>query len=288
MSLSGNGADLSLLLPDVAWYQRRAAQALLIAWILFALGLPMMIRLVVVIRATILNPHEEDPAGPIDAFVLLCGMVLEAIAVMLFHWASARRRTAAAVASWQVRGADGGRIAASALRRPISSMPRLRRWLDRRRASVVASSGLPDPERRMQLFLAARGRPGTRQERSDRFGESIAIDYERSLVLRRSVAVLISLAIICVGVIAAIGYIVDRNASGPYQVGRLMLLALPVLIPFVGVALRRSALGFGPVLARMMPVLRPRDGGIDRNTALAMLVKPRLHEIWTELHPLTP
>ena len=105
-------------------------------------------------------------------------------------------------------------------------------------------------------------------------------------MLRQGVAALICIALACVGAASVIGYVVDRTASIPYQVSRNVLMAAPLLIPFVGIGLSRSSTGFRPLAHRILPELRRRDGGADRNLALALLAKPRLYDVWAEMHPL--
>lgn len=281
-----NTSDVSLLLDDVGWHQKRARRSTAWGWLLLVVGLPLMVRLVIAGLAVRADPNAPDPWGPIDSLLIVGGIVCWSAALVLFRTTAVHRRATAALCYWQIFGADGRRLPVGMLRRRVASMPRLRSWLDRRHAFVVTPHSLPDAERRAQLFQAARSRTGTRQERADRFGEPIAIDFERVRMLRQGVAALICIALACVGAASVIGYVVDRTASIPYQVSRNVLMAAPLLIPFVGIGLSRSSTGFRPLAHRILPELRRRDGGADRNLALALLAKPRLYDVWAEMHPL--
>ncbi|MGN8027154.1 hypothetical protein [Microbacterium sp. 22242] len=278
--------DLVLLLPDVAWHQNRIRWALAAGCFLLILAGPLLLGIVDAVRGTIADPGGEDPLGPLDVAVILGGVVCLATAFALFRSAAVHRRIAAVLVSWQAVDRCGRRVSERRLKRHIGSMVRLRRRLDREGERIVELSSVSDARRRWLLYLAARNMPGTRQERSERFGESVAVDYERAQRLRWTVAILSCLAVVCIGAIAMIGYMRDRFVSSPYLIGREVLAFAVILSPVAGAVLRRSRLGLRPLVQRVLPELRTRDPEIDENLALALLVKPRLYEVWRELHPL--
>lgn len=105
MTDAPRGRPLASLLPDVDWHQRRAYRQTVLAFVALGVGIVPMMRLAVGLRS---SPTAEDPWGPVDAAVIVAGMLLWAASFVLY---SAARRTSAApeCATLRAPGRSAGR-----------------------------------------------------------------------------------------------------------------------------------------------------------------------------------
>ncbi|MBS1905267.1 MAG: hypothetical protein JST33_01605 [Actinobacteria bacterium] len=229
---------------------------------------------------------EVDPWGPMDAFVIVGGLVCWSGAAWLLVRADVHARIAAEIAHWQIVDVHGNRVAANGLRVAARSARTLRRWLIRRRARVIPIAALAARDRRSQLLIAARGRLGTTVERRASFGEGIASRYAHTVRrLRRTAGAVIALEV-SAGAIA-IGGVVSGGGTSPFfRIGAAVFLLIVLLSPIIGRTVRRGPDGLRALAAELLPSLQIRDTRLDLNRIAAMIVKPRLHDLWAELHPV--
>lgn len=272
MTDAPRGRPLASLLPDVGWHQRRAYRQTVLAFVALGVGIVPMMRLAVGLRS---SPTAEDPWGPVDAAVIVTGLLLWAASFVSYSAARRHARVAAALASWQLVDERGARV------RNASRAGALRREVDRGAWRVIPLDDLGDRDRLVQLLIAARNRPGSRGERSERFGPRIASRYARAVVIRRlSLALLIAISVgaTVIGVVAIIAGGTARQSRVATSVG--ILFAVIAVSPVVGVVLRRSPLGLLRQADALLPRLRERDPRLTSAQVAAMLRKPRLYDVW--------
>lgn len=146
---------------------------------------------------------------------------------------------------------------------------------------MIPLDDLGERDRLVQLLIAARNRPGSRGERSERFGPQVASRYARAVVIRRvalTLLIAISVGAAVIGVVAIIAGGTARQSLVATSVG--ILFAVIAVSPVVGVVLRRSPVGLLRQADPLLPRLRERDPGLTRAHVAAMLRKPRLYDVW--------
>jgi hypothetical protein len=269
-----------LLLGDVAWHHKVARRMVVWACSTLVAGSPMIARLVIGLQAPW---NEVDPWGPADAFVILGGILCWGTAVWLFARVAFHERIALEIARWQLRDMQGNRVSAIELR-AVRGAAGLRRWVARHHAFVIPIDALLPQDRRSQLLIAARGRLGTMKERRDSFGDELATAYERGVRRARRGAMLMGVADVVVWA-AAVGAVVEGGPSSLlFWVAGASFLAMVVLALFVRLSVRRGPDGIFSLAASLLPALRSRDARLDVNSVAAMISKPRLYDLWAELH----
>jgi hypothetical protein len=229
--------------------------------------------------------HEVDPWGPLDAVVILSGLLCWGGAIWLFVRAEVHARMAVELAQWQIREADGTRVVAVELRGHARGARGLRRWIARRHAAVIPVTALAPRDRRTQLLIAARGRLGTDQERRASFGEGIAIGYAKGVRRARRAAAALAGAELIAGAAAVTGYVTGGGSSPLVRIGAAVFIVVVLSSPIVGRATRRGPNGLRSLAARLLPSLQGRDARLDVDRVAAMIRKPRLYDLWAELHP---
>ncbi|MBO1740479.1 hypothetical protein [Leifsonia sp. TF02-11] len=278
----GDAGALALLLEDVGWHQRRARCLTVAAFTSLGVGVFPLIRLAVGLRS---SPTEQDPWGPLDAFVILAGILLWAGAIAGFSAARRHARVAAALAVRQLVDEQGARVRLGRAAGEAASPARLRRLVERRGWRVIPVDELDERNRLAQLFIAARNRPGTRRERIDRFGPAVASRYAR-VVIVRNVVLGVLIAVCAAAGIVGVAALVAPGPSTHTMVTTAVVTLFTVMLlsPIVGVLLRRSPVGLLHLADTLLPQLLPRDAAITRMQVAAMLRKPRLYDVWHGLH----
>ncbi len=264
--------DVSLLLDDVGWHQRRASRQTVLTFVALGAGIVPMMRLVVGMRS---SPTAEDPWDPIDGVVIVAGLLLWCAAAASFSGARRHARLAAVLASCQVVDLRGARV------RDASGTRALRRQVESGAWRVIPVDGLLDRDRYIQLLIAARNRPGSRHERIERFGGQLASGYARTVVIQRlALGVLITVAIgaMVLGVVAIVAGGTGRHALVTTAVS--ILFAVIAVSPVVGILLRRSPVGLLHLADPLFIRLREQDPRLTRGQVAAMLRKPRLYDVW--------
>jgi len=277
-----DAGPLALLLEDVSWHQRRARWMTVAAFTGLAIGVFPLIRLAVGLRS---SPTEEDPWGPLDAFVILAGILLWAGAIAGFFGARRHARVAAALAVRQLVDEHGAWVRLGRAAGEAASPARLRRMVERRGWRVIPVDGMDERNRLAQLFIAARNRPGTRRERVDRFGPEVASRYARVVIAGNVVLGVLIAVCATAGAVGVAALIAPGPATHSMVTTAVVtLFAVILLSPIVGALLRRSPVGLLHLADTLLPQLRHRDAGITRTQVAAMLRKPRLYDVWHGLH----
>jgi hypothetical protein len=273
---------LALMLEDVAWHQRRARWLTVAAFIALGVGVFPMVRLGVALRS---SPTAEDPWGPLDAFVIIAGVLLWAASIVWFSGARRHARVAAALAVRQLVDKEGARVRLTRVAGEAASPARLQRVVERRGWRVIPIDELEERDRLAQLFIAARNRPGTRRERVDRFGPDVASRYAR-VVLVRSVVLGVLIAVCAAaGVVGAAAIIAGGSERHTIVTTAVVIIFTVIAVsPIVGLLLRRSPAGLLHLGESLLPHLRPLDPALTRTQVAAMLRKPRLYDVWHGLH----
>ncbi|MFD6698352.1 MULTISPECIES: hypothetical protein [unclassified Microbacterium] len=274
------GADV--LLEDVEWHQRAARRAVGWACAGLLVGSPMIGRLLIGLQAA---RDEVDPWGPLDALIILAGLAFWGGAVWLLVRADVHGRTAVEIARWQIRDVDGSRVASIELHGRARGARGMRTWIAQRHATVVPIAALAPRDRGAQLLIAARSRPGTEQERRASFGEGIATGYAQGVRRARRTAAVLGGAELIVGGVAVAGFVWGGGSAALFRSSAVAFVVLVVSSPIIGRAERGGPNGVRALAAGMLPSLRSRDGRLDVNQVAAMIRKPRLYDLWAELHP---
>jgi len=270
--VTGLGDPLASLLEDVRWHLRHARDLTVLAFVTLAAGVVPMMRLVVGLRS---SPTAEDPWGPLDAAVIVAGVLLWILSIVSFSAARRHTRVAATLASWQLVDARGVRV------RNASRGRELRRQVERGEWGVVPVDELQETARLAQLLIAARKRPGSRNERVERFGPQVASRYARAVAAWRvalGAFIAVSIGAMAMGVAAIISGGTGRQVLVTTAV--LILFAVIVVSPVVAAVLRRSPVGLLRLADPLMTPLQAQDPSLTRAQVAAMLRKPRLYDVW--------
>lgn len=270
--MTGLDDPLASLLEDVGWHLRRARDLTVLAFVALAAGVVPMMRLMVGLRS---SPTAEDPWGPLDAAVIVAGVLLWVASLVSFSTARRHTRVAAALASWQLVDARGARV------RNASRARELRRQVERGEWRVVPVDELQETARLAQLLIAARNRPGSRNERVERFGPQVASRYARTVAAWRvalGTLITVSIGAMAMGVAAIISGGTGREALVTTAV--LILFAVIVVSPVVAAVLRRSPVGLLRLADPLITPLQAQDPSLTRAQVAAMLRKPRLYDVW--------
>lgn len=281
MRSAASGGALALLLDDVGWHQRRARRLSVAASLALAAGVIPMIRLVVGLRS---SPTTEDPWGPVDAVLIVAGILLWSAALAGFSGARRHTRVALALAARQLVDEHGARADLGPRTGEAASPTGLARLVERRGWRVVPVDELDERDRLAQLFIAARNRPGSSSERAERFGPQVASRYARVVLVRWLVASV--LFAVCAGaaVVGVAGIVAGGSARQPLVTSAVIILfAVIAVSPVIGLVLRRSPAGLLGLAGTLLPQLRAQDPTLDRAQVAAMVRKPRLYDVWLGL-----
>ncbi len=267
------------MLEDVGWHQRRARWLTVAAFIALGAGIVPMIRLVVGLSS---SPTAEDPWGPLDAFVILAGVLLWAATIVCFSASRRHTRVAAALAVRQLVEEHGARVRLARVAEEAASPARLGRVVEQRGWRVIPVDELEERDRLAQLFIAARSRPGTRRERVDRFGRHVASRYAR-VVFVRSLTLGALIAVSAVAGTAGVAAIIAGGSARHATVTTAVVIIFTVIAvsPIVGVLLRRSPAGLlhrgGRAIAHFLARERVSLGGESEVSGDPRFAAPRAH-----------